>query len=588
MSFDRPAALALAPLAVLLLWLLERWRRRAPRVVVADLALFPPDPQVQEEARARRRSAGLRWLLRAAAAASLALAAAGARLSPGPGGPLLLDLVIDRGLSGDVRGADGVARLQRRRAALEQALDRLRPDDRVRLHLLPAGPGPASPALGPATARAVLARTTPVAAAAELAQPLAGLVPVGGPPVLVAADALPPLPPALAARVLLLGTGGPLHDRGITSLRRDEAGTVWVGLLARGAGGPVEVELRATGAEGAEVARRRSTELPSDGQALLGFEQGELPSAPRLLQARLTGPPDDLPLDDVAWAASEARPRRVGLVGDPGPWVRRALRAVPGVVLRELPRLDPADARAAAELDLAVIVRERQPEEPLHGVPVVALPAALPAAPGPGGVLVAVGEGLPHTARRLAQEPATLRASGPLPPLPGARPLLRAGHDGPVVASQAGDGRRLLLTFAFPLTSEATSWVELQSFPLFWAELLAWLAPRGDGQGSLVAHPVGRPWEGPDGPLVPLEVGLVRDREGRPLLGTVAAPPPPATPPGVGLQPAVLDALEASRPAARARPLGPLLLALAAALVCAAWWPESRVMGRQAALHVFK
>ena len=580
--FAHPLALALGPLAVLLLWLLERWRRRPPRLVVADPALFEPDAEVEAEARTRRRRAGARWLLRAGAALLMALAAAGPRLPGGAGGPLLVDLVLDRGPLADARDPQGAPRLAARRAALEQVLARLRPDDRVRLHLLPAGAAPAPPPLSPASARAVLARAGAVGAPAGLAQALAGLAGNAGPPVFVATGAAPQLPPALAERVRLAGgvsAAGPLRDRALVSLAEDEQGAVWVGVVTRQAPGPADLTLRSAAGEGAEprVLTRR-LELPADGETLVRFDPAELQPPPAWVEARLDEP-DDLPLDDGAAAVREVRPRAVGVVGDPGPWVRRALRAVPGVILRELPRLEAA---RDAGLDLVVAGR-LQAEEQLPGVPLAIVPPALPAEPAPGGELEGVSppgleQAFARTLEALGREPPTLARRGELPALPAARPLLRL-RDGSPVAVVAGEGRRLVVAFAFPLLREVTTWTELPSFPLFWAELLRLVAPRGPGHGTLQAHPAGQPWEGPEGRLVPLLPGLVRGPDGAPLLGTVATLPEPeaareTTP--ARFDPRALEALEAARPAARERPLAAWCLLLGAGLALLAWRPERR------------
>src|SRR5690606_22783656 len=81
LTLAQPWLLLLGPLAVLLLWLLERWRLRPLALVVADVTLFAPSPEAAAEARARRRHASWRWLLRAAAALLLALAAAAPELA---------------------------------------------------------------------------------------------------------------------------------------------------------------------------------------------------------------------------------------------------------------------------------------------------------------------------------------------------------------------------------------------------------------------------------------------------------------------------------------------------------------------------
>ncbi|MBX3470531.1 MAG: BatA domain-containing protein [Planctomycetes bacterium] len=145
-AFAHPALLPIGPLAVLLLWLLERWRQRPVRVVVADVGLFSTTPEVEAEARARRRRLGARFVVVALAALSLGLAAAGPRGPRPAAGPLVVDLVLDRGVTSGVVEADGATRLEHHRRHLRRAVDALGPDDRARVHLVPGEPGGTPPA----------------------------------------------------------------------------------------------------------------------------------------------------------------------------------------------------------------------------------------------------------------------------------------------------------------------------------------------------------------------------------------------------------------------------------------------------------
>ena len=132
--FERPALALLVPLVLVLLYLLERWRRRPVALVVADLALFETTPEIESEAKARRRRLVVRWLLKAAAAVALGLAAAGPWVEASAEGVVHVDLVLDRGLSSATVEAGGRTRLELSREHLLSVLERLRPDDRARVH----------------------------------------------------------------------------------------------------------------------------------------------------------------------------------------------------------------------------------------------------------------------------------------------------------------------------------------------------------------------------------------------------------------------------------------------------------------------
>lgn len=575
--FAQPLLLLVGPAALVALWLLERWRRRPIEVVVADLDLFEATPEVEAEASARRRRVGVAWLLRALAAAALSLAAAGLRLPPGPGGPVTVDLVLDRGVTSAARGPGAGTRLDRHRAHLEAVLDRLGPADRVRLHRLPAPAGEAAPApVRPATAREVLDVVAPAAARADVAGALARLAPRGvrgGPPVFAATDGEPDLPPALAAGVAVARAGVPVADRGIAALVQDEAGALHATVAAFGAPGEAEVVLRATGADGRTAEARRTVPLPDVGFARVAWTPEEgLPTPLARAEAALAAP-DALPLDDRAFAIAAAPARRVGLHTDPGPFVRRALAAVPGVALVDL---GGAGREEAARVDLLVVPGLR-PDQPLPPTAVIVVPRD--AGDRAGGAVA--GRGHPafaHTLAAVAAEPFVVRAAGELPRALGADDvLLRAGDD-PFLAV-SGAGRRLVAAATAPLRREVTPWVDLESFPLFWAELLDLAAPRSAGR--LAAHPAGEPWAGSAGQrLRPLAVGVFPDPgrpDGPPAVGTVAALPGGlADVPAGGARPfpaGALDAIDAARPVARPRPLAPLLAALALGLALASWFP---------------
>ena len=96
--FAQPLLLLLAPVAVALLLLFERWRRRPLTLVVADLGLFEVTPEVTRAAAQQRRRLSQRVWLRIAAALALTMAIAGLQRPAGAAGPVTVDLLVDRGL----------------------------------------------------------------------------------------------------------------------------------------------------------------------------------------------------------------------------------------------------------------------------------------------------------------------------------------------------------------------------------------------------------------------------------------------------------------------------------------------------------
>ncbi len=570
-GFADPLLLLAAPVALVLLWLLERLRRRPVELVVADLTLFAPTPEVEAAARSRRRQLGLRLLLLALAALLLSVAAAGPSVEPAADGPLVVDLVLDAGITSGARDGAGT-RLDQHRLALEAVLDRLRPDDRVRVHVVP-GPANGGSALPPTDARAVLRAAVPTAAPADLEGVLARLGPRR---VVVATDRLLPL----AAATILVVAGSPAPDRGLVALEADGE-TLRATVASWGAPGEAEVELAARGPDGVERTTTRRVTCPAHGAARVAWSAADgLPEGAIEARARLLGG-DALPADDLAFAALATPRRRVGLSGVIGPATRRALAAVPGTSLVELA---PGAVAGLAPGALDLLVVDALPDL-LPDVALAVVPAALPRvgtvtggtvtgrALAPGGS----AEAFRWTLAEAARAPVVVDALGPPPRgLADATPLLVAGQA--PLALARGSGRRLVLVLTCP-PERAPGLTASELFPLLWGEALALAAPGGDGR--LAAHPCGTPL--PDGPA-PNHVLRRTDPDGRAILGTVAAPavgvdaPSPPRP----LAPADLEGLEAARTAAppRPRPAAPALAGLVfAALAWLAGRPRARDSG---------
>jgi hypothetical protein len=576
--FAQPVLLLAAPVALALLYLLERWRRRPLVVVVADLALFEPTPGCEAEARARRRRVGLRWLLRALAAVLLATGAAGARLPGSDGGPVLVHLVLDRGVSAGLATPDGGTLLDVRRQHLLAVLDHLQPDDRVRVHLLPrsdrrrAGGVTDDPGVGavsPDLARRVLAATRATGAHADLdvARHLAG---AGGPPLFLATGQA--WTPRTAVAVARSHEPGP--NRGVLGLARDADGTLTACLESYGAPGSVEVTLVARGAE-AEVRLAREVALPAWGRVWVRWTPAELPAPLEAAQVDLGGE-DALAADDRACAVLPLRPRRrVGLVGDPGDALRRGLLAVPGTVVEDLAGLP---GPGGSEFDLLVVSRLPPVDPPTA---LLVAPKRFPPGPrgdgGPARVTDAEDAQLPHTLAEVGREPFVV--SGTTAVLVGSegRVLLEVEGGAPLLVAR-GAGSRLRVQVACPLDPRETSWPRLGSFPLFLAEVLEAAAPRSSAR--LESHPAGQVWDGPAGPRRFLDAGIYLDDEGQPLVGTAAAQPD-LTPDTNSLRQPFsaedLAAIDAARPADTPTPLAPWLALLGALLALASWYePAAR------------
>lgn len=552
MSLLYPWVLAALPILGLVLWLLERWRQEPLVLEVADLALFTPRAASEEEARAAERRRSWRFWSRLLALSLLVLAASAPRVAVGPPGPLVVEAVLSRGLSASARPA-GASLFERNRAALREVVAGLRPEDRVRLHLVP---GPPARLLSRNEAYLALEQVRPAAAESDLARTLEPLLaprPGPQPPVFCASERDPGLQ---SPRLQLALAGGPYRNRGVVALRR--SGTNLHATLV-GAPGPVELSFAARSPGGEVLTGRFAGEL-EEGQPLLA--SWSHPALAEALEAsvRLVGA-DELSADDQAFAvASPSRARRVAVSGELSAPLRRALLAVERVQLEDLaPGASPAGCDLLILNDLPKVLPE---------VPLVVVPTSLPSEPLPGGLLGA-GAGHPawrHLSGRLSHDPVQVAGLTPPPEgLPRALPLVLAGSEPLILVT--GSPRPQVVVLRTPATGP---WTEREAFPLLWAELLEALAPQSAGE--LRAYPAGQthpalghvPW------------GLPRRvlSEGRPLLGSVARP---ASPPEVAsaqpFPPGAAQLLAAARPPAPERDLAPWLALLALPFVLGALWP---------------
>jgi aerotolerance regulator-like protein len=558
-----PWILIALPFLGLALWLLERWRRQPLVLVVADLELFAPSAASEEEAQAAERRLSWRFWARFLALALLVLAASGPRVAIGPRGALVIEVVFSRGLSASALPAGASeSHLARHRAALRGVVESLRPDDRVRLHLVP---GPPAALLTRNDAFLALEEVRPAAAEGDLAERLSPLLaprPGPAPPVFCASERDPGLQ---SPRLQLALSGGPYRNRGLVALRRS-GDTLHATLL--GSPGPVEVAFAARTAAGDVLSGRVKGTLEAGRALLLSWSEASLPGAVEA-SARIVGS-DAVASDDRAFAvASPSRARRVAVRGQLSPALRRALLAVEQVQLEVLP---PGRAPSPG-CDLLIL---NALPKVLPPTALAVVPTALPTQPVPGGPL-RLGAPHPawrHLAGRLTQDPAQVPGLTPPPAgLPEASPLLLAGSEPLVLV--AGRETPEVIVLRAPASGP---WTEREVFPLLWAELLEALAPQS--RGELRAFPAGA--HHPDLGRVPWGRPRRVLRQGRPLLGSVAraARPPEAE----SSRPFPADSLSlvaAARAPAPERDLAPWIALLAFPLLLAAAWPAASVDPRR-------
>jgi hypothetical protein len=311
MTLERPwLALGTAIAAVVLLWILDRLRRRPVVLLVASLDLFPETAERARDSERQKKRAWRDLLLRMLAALALALAAGGPSLEHGRSRGRLVRVLLDRSASMAAKEASGT-RLELARAELARALGALASDDRVELHLEPPDIDEPTETLSPGDVAKVSVRV--VGAPGHVKERALRLAPASADdlPLLVVSDEKP----EAIAGVAWASVGTPLANVGITALasRRDPAGHESL-LVATNKDAKVELRLgtdvRTLDVKGSAVAPVRS-----------GVDRAEV---------RVVGQ-DALALDDAAVAlrAFDA-PLRVVVEPGLGAPLETALRSIPG------------------------------------------------------------------------------------------------------------------------------------------------------------------------------------------------------------------------------------------------------------------
>ena len=511
-------------LAVPVLVALSLWRRQRREAVASSLLLWRQVADLRRTARAAEQRRRIDPLLVVRVAAALVLAAALC-------GPLWLRtrraarrvvLVVDRSASMATRRADGASRWAAARRALLGLLGSLSPGDHVHVILAPPlGAPPVPSELTPAAAEGLLNALAPshaslrpdalVAAARSAAAtwPDARLV--------VATDDPPPDLPEAA---ILVATGGPADNRGIVALaaraRPDGRHEILVRLANAAA---TQAETNVTLLAGSQPVGERDLLVPPQGTAQAIFE-ADLGDA-ATLEARLDAA-DALAVDDRAWLARRREPLRIALIGDTSFALRRVLAAQENAELAEL--ADPPDSGVPAGCDLAVYYHA-VPTSLVRGPVVVVAPRA------------PVGQLRPQD----ATEPAALSAIERGDPLvadveldgvslgpvhqvdvpQGFKAIARAGPT-PLIGRWSEGAATVVYVGIDPARS---NWPLRPSFPIFWANVVASLAPAsararfacarpGDllrlgppGQSARVLGPRGQAHEAPGGVFRAEQVG---------------------------------------------------------------------------------
>ncbi|HZU97202.1 MAG TPA: BatA domain-containing protein, partial [Planctomycetota bacterium] len=311
MTLERPwLALGTGIAAILLLWILDRLRRRPVVLLVASLDLFPENAERARDSERQKKRAWRDLLLRMLAALALALAAGGPSLEHGRSRGRLVRVLLDRSASMAAKEASGT-RLELARAELARALANLSSDDRVELHLEPPDVDEPAETLSPGEAAKVSVRV--VGAPGHVKERALRLAPASADdlPLLVVSDEKP----EAIAGVAWASVGTPLANVGITALasRRDPAGHESL-LVATSARATVEITV------GTHVETR----------VVEGSAVASVPSGAGEARARIQGE-DALSLDDeaVALRAFDA-PLRVVVEPGLGAPLETALRSIPG------------------------------------------------------------------------------------------------------------------------------------------------------------------------------------------------------------------------------------------------------------------
>jgi hypothetical protein len=507
-TFDRPPlAFAVAILAIVLLALLDRLRRRPVVLVVASLALFPETAEVATAAARSRRREWRDLVLKCLAACLLALAAGGPRLPRGAGAGRRVRILLARGASLRAREGKGT-RFDLAREEARRALAALAPEDRVDLHLAPVADDEPRGALDPDAARAALDQVRLVdapsalearaallsAAASELARDASAL------PVFVISDrpaASLAFAPELAAAARFAVVGEPHANRGIVALasRRDERGKeTLLAAVTNAADEPATLTLTLRLAAGPDdpggetIARTLSL---AAGETRIELVLADALARTGAVFASLSGE-DALAVDDrvIALRAADA-PVKIAIAGNLGAPLETALRSVPGTTVETFPE---GEAPVTGH-DLTILSWKDDSQRQPRGSVVFVCPPE-PAAPVVRPLradLALIDAWFPGTNLVEGLEGVSVVRSGVPTGLPF-KPLVKdaSGHTLLGASAPTPDTFFLYVGFALPRSSREP-WASTPSFPRFWANVVERVRERPAEPAELRAEPTGEP-----------------------------------------------------------------------------------------------
>ncbi len=462
----------------------SRWKRR----VVGSLFIWKRVAARGIELHARRPTLDLALLLGLAGAAALVIAAAGPRLvtATRPGREMVV--VLDNGTASLTKGPDEKSRIESAIALAWLGLASLEVGSRAAVVATSPSPHVVTPMGDPARARAALGQgvpprqvtgSLPAAVSLALAQGSADAETV-----VYTSRALPPSP----ANVRRVAVGSESANVGI--VHADFAGARAFAAVRSFAARPVDVRVsfRTVDPNQRELAAE-TVRLAPLGRADVVLEPAreaaaELEAA-RAVAVEISSPEDDLDTDNVAFAArSSGGARVVGIVGDPGAALLRALWAArvetvalagPGV-----PDSIPED------IDALVYASTTPGSWP---PPLPALIVAPERSAGPFEILddelrgvrglFAGTEGRETPTRGFPPTEIAVRRSARVRILGGAETLLESG--GEVLAARvAGEGGP---HFYLGFRPDDSDWPERASFPVFVARVLGEFGSRAGAEG---------------------------------------------------------------------------------------------------------
>ncbi len=487
MTLLHPAALwtGLALVLVALLHLMQsRWKRRA----VGSLIIWKRVAARGVELRASRPTLDLALLIGLAGAAALVVAAAGPRLvtAARPGREVVI--VIDNGTASLTEDSSGQNRFDEAITLARAELASLGGGARAGVVATSPSPRIIAPMGDPAEARASLktmAKVRPCQVTGSLSAAISLALAQGGAEaetVVYTSRALPPSPPP----VRRVAVGSESTNLGIIHADFSDA-RAFVAIKSYAAQ-PVEarVSLRTLEPD-SRVLASEDVRLAPLGRADVVLEPGGDAAATlagaRAVAVEISSATDDLAPDNTVFAARTSRgARRVGIVGDPGEPLLRALWAA------RVETVALAGGTVPEDVDALVYVSRAPPSWP------PLLPTILVAPDESIGPLQILDDELRDVRGIFVGARDRATPTRGFPPgeiaversrrvrILGAAERLLESRGEILAALVSSEGAPVLYLGFRPEDSE---WPQRASFPVFIARVLEGFGPRGDGKGRL-------------------------------------------------------------------------------------------------------